>query len=490
MTKMILHCAACRQNFEPLDGLFACPNARPDEEHVLRKTISAAAAFKERLTKVWDTDRQRSFEIFQELTVSRYILGKNRYLQLLDTIGNRLQNFEGKDFRVTPLVEAQDLATSMNRSGRIWVKDETGNIAGSHKGRHLMGTLLYLEALRIYKKLKQKKILSIYSCGNAALGAAAVARAGEYELHAFVPDDVEPVVADMLAERNAIVEKIPRSATGAGDPCYLAFQQSITEKGWIPFACAGNANWSNLDGGETMGWELALQLKDRGAKVSSIIIQVGGGALARSLVQSLEECLQQGIVKNLPRICVCQPEGGFPFVRAYYLVLAEIAGRNGLPFGLDYDIGSQPSAELDKLIHFSEKNSENINTVIDFIRNRFFSAGVRNVLNDLLARRRRYMWAWDGKRPHSLAQGILDDETYDWYYLLLGILKTGGKAEVLKEATIKTAHRLAYRQTGIAVCPTGAAGLAGLMQHEKSGFIDPGENVALFFTGLDRSRGA
>jgi cysteine synthase len=96
--------------------------------------------------------------------------------------------------------------------------------------------------------------LTIYSCGNAALAAASVARAGGYELHAFLPVDVDPVVARMLAGRGAIVESIPRSGTGEGDPCYLAFQLALAQNGWLPFACAGNDNWSNIEGGATLGW--------------------------------------------------------------------------------------------------------------------------------------------------------------------------------------------------------------------------------------------
>ena len=30
----------------------------------------------------------------------------------------------------------------------VWVKDETGNVGGSHKGRHLAGALLHLRAAR------------------------------------------------------------------------------------------------------------------------------------------------------------------------------------------------------------------------------------------------------------------------------------------------------------------------------------------------------
>ena len=97
------------------------------------------------------------------------------------------------------------------------------------------------------------------------------------------------------------------------------------------------------------------------------------------------------------------------------------------------------------------------------------------------------MWAWDGAAPHSLAHGILDDMTYDWYFLLRAVLRSGGRAEILSEETIRDAYEKAQLHTGIPVCPTGASGLAGLIQLQASGGIAPGESVGLFFTGFDRS---
>jgi threonine synthase len=113
---------------------------------------------------------------------------------------------------------------------------------------------------------------------------------------------------------------------------------------------------------------------------------------------------------------------------------------------------------------------------------------VQSILKDLPGQPGRFMWPWDGATPHSLAHGILDDVTYDWYYLLEALLRTGGRAEVLREETIRHAHVAAQRHTGIPVCPTGASGLAGLMQLTRSGAVDPGESVGLFFTGFDRSK--
>jgi threonine synthase len=439
------------------------------------------------IRKSWSDGTGRTFDIFHSLLSIHSLIGQRRYQRILDRMTDRLQRLENTDFEVTPLAEEPALRSVLGRSGRLWVKNETGNVAGSHKGRHLMATLLYLEALRELNGGGPKKILAIYSCGNAALAASAVARAGGYELHAFVPEDVDASVADMLVERDAVVEKVPRSFTGEGDPCYLAFRKAINEQGWIPFACAGNDNWSNIEGGSTLGWELVMQLLDRSATIDSVVIQVGGGALARSVAQALEEAFHLGFISSLPRIHVCQPEGGFPFVRAYLLVLAEIACHSGRDFYWSYDREAEPLTQLQKTLDVVRSRSSQIQEIAAFVESNFDSPVVQSVLKKMAGSASHFMWAWDGPAPSSLAHGILDDVTYDWYYLLAAVLASGGRAAILDENCIRRAHDVAQRHTGISVCPTGAAGLAGLIHLQESGVIDQDESVGLFFTGFDRS---
>ena len=50
------------------------------------------------------------------------------------------------------------------------------------------------------------------------------------------------------------------------------------------------------------------------------------------------------------------------------------------------------------------------------------------------------MWPWETV-PHSLAHGILDDETYDWVALVDAMLATGGQAIVVDEDEIAGAER-------------------------------------------------
>ena len=487
MLQGFLKCPSCRRDYEIEAGIFSCIDRRPREEHTLRRVLPAGPEVSDGIQTSWAAGSRQTFDVLRHSISAHRLLGYDRYHRVLERVAEQLLRMEDRDFMVTPLTEEPALASALGRTGRLWVKDETGNVTGSHKGRHLMATLLYLEALRNLKGESIKKVLAIYSCGNAALGASAVARAGGYELHAFVPEDVDPAVTAMLMERRALVERIPRSTTGAGDPCYLAFRKAINEQGWIPFACAGNDNWSNIEGGATLGWELVMQLREVSQTIDSAVVQVGGGALARAIAQAFEEAFQMGMIAAMPRIHACQPEGGFPFARAYYLALLEIARASGLAFDLSYNRTAEPKAQLAELLAFTHASADQVQQTAEFAQLNFDSPAVQSILQGLLRQPGRFMWPWDGAAPHSLAHGILDDLTYDWYYLLEALLRTGGRAAVLREGTIRYAHGTAQSHTGVPVCPTGAAGLAGLIHLTDTGVIDPGDSAVLFFTGFDRA---
>ena len=256
----------------------------------------------------------------------------------------------------------------------------------------------------------------------------------------------------------------------------------------MPFACAGNDNWSNIEGGATLGWELVMQLQAQSRTVDHIVLQVGGGALARGVAQAFQEAYKGGIIPALPRIHTCQPEGGFPFVRAYHLALAEIARAAGLDFDLSYDRAADAKDQLAALLAFTSTRPDQVRQAAEYAQSGLNALLVSSILKELARHPEHFMWPWDGAAPHSLAHGILDDLTYDWYYLLEAMLRTGGRAEVIDEETIRRAYESAQEHTGIPVCPTGSSGLAGLIRLTESGIIPQEESVAVFFTGFDRSR--
>ena len=98
------------------------------------------------------------------------------------------------------------------------------------------------------------------------------------------------------------------------------------------------------------------------------------------------------------------------------------------------------------------------------------------------ARWSELMTPWDG--PSSLADGILDDETYDWLGVFAVMSASGGVPLVVPEEAVRRALDVA-RTTGIPVSATGAAGLAGLLVND--GQVAAGERVAVIFSGVARA---
>ncbi len=333
---------------------------------------------------------------------------------------------DGRGFRVTPLAPQPALARAAGLQGELWVKDETGNVSGSHKARHLMGVMLYLRVLEVARlpagEGARLRRLAIASCGNAALAAAVVARAARWPLDVFIPPDASPAVVGRLRDLGAGINVCERRPGEAGDPCFLRFREAA-DKGSIPFGVQGTENGLAIEGGRTLAFEMAEGFRDAGAAPDSLFAQVGGGALASALGQGFAIAAAGGILRA-PRLVAVQTAGCAPLARAW----RRLEGT--------------PLAE---------------------------AARVRS----------RFMWPWE-TTPESLAHGILDDETYDWWSIAEAMRATGGGTVVVDEAAVARARDLAVRHTGIAVSATGTAGLAGVLAASPSG------RVAVVFSGGER----
>ena len=118
------------------------------------------------------------------------------YCDLVASLDASVAAVGGRGFRATPFARSRELseALAFSADGGVWVKDETGNVSGSHKGRHLMGVLIHLAVMERCGLLDpaRRRELAVASCGNAALAAAVVARAGGWRLTVFVPPGADP----------------------------------------------------------------------------------------------------------------------------------------------------------------------------------------------------------------------------------------------------------------------------------------------------------
>jgi threonine synthase len=425
-----LACAGCGASPAPGEPFpFRCPNAGTDDgDHVLRRELDPhAVAFPH-------DDEPNPFLRYRVLLHSFHQgLSDKEYRALVRGLDDRVAAVDGHGFRETPFGRADELSDRLGFSaqGGVWVKDETGNVAGSHKARHLFGVLVWLDVAERtgLADPERRPDLAIASCGNAALAAAVVAAAGGRTLRVFVPVDADPVVLARLEQLGAQVTVCGRPAGVTGDPTVHRLQEALAA-GALPFTCQGDLNGLAVEGGQTLAYELVAA----GPPLDRLVVQVGGGALASACVQGLRDAVALGALAALPRIDTVQTGGAWPLKRAFDAVVAR---------GGDLEFASR---------HRSE-----------------------------------FMWPWE-EEPRSIAHGILDDETYDWLAVVGGMIATGGTPVVAAEDTLARANALALETTGIDVDPTGSAGLAGLLDLREAGDVRDDERVALLFTGVNRRK--
>jgi len=356
-------------------------------------------------------------------------MSHDQRIELVGSLDEAIRRVDGVGFVTTPFERSSVLSERLGfaADGGVWAKDETRGVGGSQKARHLFSILLHLRAMEVLGLSGERPRLAIASCGNAALAAATLARAAEWPIDVYVPTWMSNGFGDRLDALGATTHRCERRVDDPpGDPAMLRFREAV-DAGAVPFTVQGPENALSLDGGRTIGWEIADQTiaSDGPGRLGAMFVQVGGGAFAA--------CLGAGLVESgvsAPLIAV-QTEGCAPFDRA-------LAASTGV------DAPGRRWSEI--------------------------------------------MVPWQD--PHSLADGILDDETYDWIGVLGAVRRTGGGSVVASEANVIEAHRLAH-EAGFDASPTGASGLAGLLHTggadgTAGGRFAPTERVGLVISGVTR----
>jgi len=358
------------------------------------------------------------------------------FVQLVRDLDTAVEASCGTGFRVTEW--DTDAAFEEETSHPFGYKDETVGVAGSHKARHLFGLVILIEVAERVGLISPGKLgspespLAIASCGNAALAAAVLAHAWKRSLRVFIPADADPAVVSELERLGAQIVTCPRTPDlPPGDPCVLAFRAAVAS-GAVPFTCQGPENGLVIDGGKTLGYELAEAFEEGGTP-DRLFIQVGGGALASATCQALEETLG---LEGMPMIHAVQTTSCHPLATAFEALLREIGDDSPSP---------------------------------DFF-------------HEARQHRSRYM------RPVttpvvSIATGILDDETYDWFRVARAMLLTGGSPITVTEAQLEDAREHAAPDADA----TGAAGLAGFLALLDQDELELGESAGVLFTGIDRN---
>jgi threonine synthase len=362
------------------------------------------------------------------------------FVSLVTRLDKAVMEACGQGFEMTPLSRQPALAAAASMpTDLLWVKDETSNVGGSHKARHLFGVLLHLAV-----EDQTEGELAIASCGNAAVAAAVMARAADRRLRVFIPTWADDDVLKKLKSLEAIVEVAERRKGETGDPTVLRMMEAV-ELGAVPFSVQGTLTPTTLDAGRTLGWEVAEQLsRARVTGKVALFVQVGGGALAASVWEGLKDGINQQWLDADPVLHTVQAEAVAPLNRAWRLLLGQMDAQPLLDHADAVDLAIQ----------------------------------IANFEPD------RFMWAWEGVGT-TAASGIVDDVTYDWLPVMEAMLRSEGQAKVVTEAMIQRANHLARAHTGIKVSHTGSAGLAGLLDPSLVEFVSRGQHVVVFFTGIE-----
>lgn len=450
----VLVCSGCGCRLGPdVAEPFRCPQRRAgdDIDHVLVRQLLGPAVEWPGLPVAPAPAETQPFVYFRRFLHSWRAaraggLSDAEWCDLVSHLDEAVAQVDGAGFTFTPYGRADELSDALGFSatGGVFIKDETGNVSGSHKARHLMGLALWLRVTErlAWSDARPEAPLAIASCGNAALAAAVVARAAKRELKVFVPVDADGAVVERLQTLGAEVLSCERRAGDPpGDPCLHRFHEAVDD-GALPFTCQGNENGLVVEGGCTLAWELICQHNASGhGALDRLFIQVGGGALASSVGQGLVTAKASGALRRLPALHAVQTVGAAPLSRAWRRI--------------------------------TETTEQQV------------PGGTAQLVEAAAQRRSQFMWPWE-TLPASAATGILDDETYDWVGVLKAVAVTGGDAVVVTEEHIAAARALGRRHTDLQACTTGTAGLAGLLACLERGGIGPDERVAVLFTGSQR----
>jgi len=235
-------------------------------------------------------------------------------------------------------------------------------------------------------------------------------------------DDAFGVELDRLGATTHRCERRPDDPPG--DPAMHRFRAAVAD-GAIPFTVQGPENALALDGGRTIGWEIGEQAAAECGGLDRMYVQVGGGAFAACLGTGLADITAATSpttpTTSATRLHAVQVEGCAPLARAW-------RRASGL------------------------------------------------APEEVAAGWAALMTPWDD--PHSAADGILDDETYDWLGVFDAMRRSGGDPVVAAEADVLRAHGLAVA-AGYEVSVTGSAGLAGVITARSADREPVGSDVGI-----------
>lgn len=482
---MELYCPICDKEY-PLetDALF-CPESGKNGAHPLVKrdnTSELARVFPTTLTKRWN-DNKLSFSVFREFMASYQLANAHGkatwWVERVLALSNACERLTGRGFVRTPEIAADDLAQAIDLpKASLFVKNETLQLTGSHKSRHLAGTIMHLETLReLSDDPDEKKTLAVCAGDDAMTAAAAVAAAAGYRLYAFVPENARESVVSALTNFGATVVMV----AGEAAACRARYEDALKKFGWVPFSAYGRDVWSAVEGAETLEYEFLFNQYMIDAPLDVQVIQVAGGGLANAVSTANALFKRLDVIRKLPRLYTCQTAECYPLAQSYFLVLREL-GRDGvvtLPPELamllegDFDAKALLENNLGQIKMTAGLIAEMAPKIQDDLDAVFVKVGENRD---------------DYFKPRADAPDACAATPYDGLEVVRGMILSGGLPLIVDADELAKANELAREHANIDASLTGSAGLAGLRRLIKSKLVQQGERCGILFTGARESK--
>src|SRR3954449_4491943 len=202
-------CVWCEKHVDIAEPLvWRCPNASDDDRHHALQIVQSIAPLR-------GSDDANPFVGFQRYLAWDSFAAANGMTEaaraaMITNTDAAIATVDGIGLHTTPFARADELSDALGFAGDggVWVKDETVQVAGSHKPRHLVTILLHVLSaesmgLATWRGIADRPPLAIASCGNAAFAAGLLAKAADWPLRVFVPPHADPAVLSRLRELNA-----------------------------------------------------------------------------------------------------------------------------------------------------------------------------------------------------------------------------------------------------------------------------------------------
>ncbi len=206
----------------------------------------------------------------------------------------------------TPLLPSKRLAEDWKLRG-LHLKNEIFNPSGSFKDRPI--------CVGVSKALEDGAVtVSAASSGNAAAAMSTYAARAGLQAVVFVPEEAPAGKLIHLRTLGAKVFRVRKVQQGV-DPTTTLLRAACAEFGWTPTPSFGPFNCFQFEGTKSLGYEIAEQTAWN--PPDWILFPTGSGGLMAGTMKGLWEFQQMGLIDDLPRPVVVQPEGCAPIVRAF-----------------------------------------------------------------------------------------------------------------------------------------------------------------------------